>query len=72
VLPQISRQKDNATGYNFGVDGTYFVYTTDSWRLGVGGMLRFTGATARFNIGDQETETDAGGVQFAVGARIRF
>ena len=53
-------------------DGTYFVYTTDSWRLGVGGLLRFTGATAKFTSGDQTIETDAGGVQFAVGARIRF
>jgi hypothetical protein len=72
VLPQISRQKDNATGYNFGVDGTYFVYTADQWRFGVGGFLRFTGATARFSIGGTEVETDAGGVQFGFGGRVRF
>jgi hypothetical protein len=72
VLPQIERQKDNATGYNFGVDGTYFLYTADQWRLGVGGFLRFTGATARFNAGGTEIETDAGGVQFAFGGRFRF
>jgi hypothetical protein len=72
VLPRVERQKDNATGYNFGVDGTYFVYSADQWRLGVGGFLRFTGATARFNAGGTEVETDAGGVQFAFGARVRF
>jgi hypothetical protein len=72
ILPNIQRQKENATGYNFGVDGTYFILTSDSWRLGIGGLLRFTGATADFSSGDATVETDLGGVQFAVGARIRF
>jgi hypothetical protein len=72
VVPQVERLKENAVGYNFGVDGTYFLYTTDSVRLGVGGFLRFTGATATFDVGGDTFDTDAGGVQFAVGARLRF
>ena len=72
VLANVQRQKENATGYNFGVDGTYFAYTADQWRLGVGGFLRFTGATAKFNVGGTTFETDAGGVQFGFGARLRF
>jgi hypothetical protein len=72
VQSNIERLKDNSVGYNLGVDGTWFIKTADSWRLGVGGLLRFTGATAKFNVDGNEIETDAGGVQFAVGARIRF
>lgn len=72
VLPAVQRLKENAVGYNFGVDGTYFVYTRDQLRVGVGGFLRFTGATAEFTANGQTFDTDAGGVQFAVGARVRF
>lgn len=72
VATNVQRLKKNTTGYNFGVDGTYFVYTRDSFRLGVGGMLRLTGATATFNVNGTDFDTDAGGVQFAVGARLRF
>jgi hypothetical protein len=72
VQANVQRLKKNTTGYNFGFDGTYFLKTTDSFRLGVGGMLRFTGATATFNVDGNDIDTDAGGVQFAVGARLRF
>lgn len=72
VLPGISRLKDNAVGYNFGVDASYFLFASDRMRLGVGGFLRFTGATAAFTVDGSTFETDAGGVQFAVGARFRF
>ena len=72
VLPAIEKVKDGATGYNFGVDGTYFVYTTEKYRLGVGGFLRFTGASADLNFNGQTIETDLGGAQFAIGGRLRF
>jgi hypothetical protein len=72
VTPNIQQVNASATGYNLGVDGTYFVYTSDRFRLGVGGMLRFTGATADLTFNDQSIETDLGGVQLAFGARFRF
>jgi hypothetical protein len=77
VLPEIHTIKESATGYNLGVDATYFVYEKDQFRLGVGGMLRFTGATADLeyttNTGERRTiETELGGVQFVFGGRVRF
>jgi hypothetical protein len=72
LQPRIERLKSNSVGYNLGVDSTYFLYTAERFRLGLGGFLRFTGATAEFDIDGNTIETDAGGVQFAVGARLRF
>jgi hypothetical protein len=72
VLPAVETVKKSATGYNFGVDGTYFVYSTDLVRVGVGGFLRFTGATADLPFSGGTVETHLGGTQFGFGARIRF
>ena len=72
VQPTVSLLKENVTGYNVGADATYMLYTSDTLRFGLGGFLRFTGATANINLGDATTETDLGGVQFGVGARLRF
>jgi len=72
LQPNIQRLKTNTVGYNLGADATYFLYTRDRFRLGLGGFLRFTGATAEFDVNGNTIETDAGGVQFAVGARLRF
>jgi len=72
VQPTIETRKESATGYNLGADATYMFYTRDRLRLGVGGFLRFTGATADIQLSDSAFETDLGGVQFGIGARIRF
>jgi hypothetical protein len=77
ALAEIQQIKESAVGYNLGADATYFVYETDRLRLGVGGFLRFTGASADLeftnNAGERQSiETDLGGVQFAFGARVRF
>jgi hypothetical protein len=64
--------KRNATGFNLNVDATYVVYQRDRFRLGVGGLLRFTGATADLNVGGTTIATDLGGVQVAAGLRLRF
>lgn len=72
VSPSYAVAKRNATGYNAGVDATYMLYTTDAVRLGVGGFLRVTGASTTLRAGDSTIETDLGGVQFGIGARVRF
>lgn len=72
VLPAIETVKKGATGYNVGVDGSYFLYTTDSYRIGVGGFLRFTGATADLDVTGGTVSTDLGGTQLGFGARLRF
>jgi hypothetical protein len=73
VQPTIDVRKKSATGYNIGADATYIVYTTESVRLGIGGFMRFTGATADLRISDNSTvETDLGGFQIGIGARVRF
>ncbi len=72
VSPTLAVAKRNATGYNVGVDASYMFYNTDAVRLGVGGFLRVTGASATLRAGDSVIDTDLGGVQFGLGARIRF
>ena len=73
VQPTIELRKKNSTGYNLGADATYIVYTRESLRLGVGGFMRFTGASADLQINDTTSvETDMGGFQIGIGARVRF
>jgi hypothetical protein len=72
VQPTIAVRKENAVGFNIGADATYMFYTRDRLRLGVGGFLRYTGATADIALGNSSISTDLGGIQFAVGARVRF
>ena len=72
VQPTIEVRKKSTTGYNIGADATYIVYTTESWRLGVGGFMRFTGANAKLDVNGTTIETDLGGFQIGIGARVRF
>ncbi len=72
VQPSTATRKDSATGYNLGVDATYFVYTKDSYRIGVGGFFRYTGASADIQMANSTASTDVGGPQFGVGVRFRF
>jgi hypothetical protein len=72
VQPSFEVRKETATGYNLGADATYILYTTERMRLGVGGFLRITGATADVRLSNSSSETDLGGAQFGVGARVRF
>ena len=73
VQPTIEVRKKGSTGYNLGADATYIVYTRESLRLGVGGFMRFTGASADLQINDSTSvETDMGGFQIGIGARVRF
>ena len=62
------RGKDSPVGYNLQADGTYLL----TERFGVGGFLRFTGATATFAIAGESIDLDAGGFQIGIGGRVRF
>jgi hypothetical protein len=70
--PERATRKKSATGFNAGFDATYILWSNDDVRLGAGGFLRFTKATADVLMLGSEQETQAGGVQFGIGARIRF
>ncbi|MCC7126990.1 MAG: outer membrane beta-barrel protein [Acidobacteria bacterium] len=72
VQPTFQEFKKNATGYNVGVDLAYMFMTTDTLRLGVGGFARLTKATAELTVDGATVETDLGGFQVGIGARIRF
>lgn len=72
VQPNLETRKKNATGFNVGADVAYMLYTTDRVRLGVGGFLRFTRATAEVSLANSVVETKLGGVQTGVGLRVRF
>ena len=64
--------KRSLVGFNAGVDAAYFVWQNDRVRLGLGGFLRFAGATTDVNLLANDVETKVGGGQFGFGVRIRF
>lgn len=68
----VTTQKKSLAGFNFGVDGTYIVWSNDNLRLGAGGFVRFTQASGDIQQLVTEQPTDVGGVQFGFGARLRF
>src|SRR5262245_10321560 len=72
--PSITTRKKSATGFNVGADATYILWQNDSIRLGAGGFVRFTQASMDIEMlnGGTPQSTDAGGVQFGFGARLRF
>ena len=72
VQPTIEVRKDSPVGYNLGADATYIVYTREKMRLGVGGFMRFTGASGELDVDGSTIETDLGGFQIGIGARFRF
>jgi hypothetical protein len=60
----VETEEASVTGFNIGADVSYF-FTPN---VGVGGIVRFTGATASFSLGD----VDAGGALVGGGLRLRF
>jgi hypothetical protein len=74
ATPSITTRKKSQTGYNVGADATYILWQNDSIRLGAGGFVRFTQASMEIEMlnGGAPQPTDAGGVQFGFGARLRF
>lgn len=70
--PTITTYKKSQTGYNVGADATYIVWQNDSVRVGAGGFVRFSKADVDMPMLSTEQPTEAGGVQFGFGARLRF
>jgi hypothetical protein len=61
--------KTTAFGFGAGADFSYFFSRT----IGVGGVVRFTRATAAFPVsGQPDVEMDAGGFQVGAGLRVRI
>lgn len=70
--PTIENRKKSVVGYNLGADATYIVWENDRVRLGVGGFIRYTAASATVFVMTTDVESDVGGMQFGIGARFRF
>ena len=63
------RVKGSATGFNVGADVRWMF----SRHIGVGGVVRYTGATVDLDPIDNRTvSVDAGGTQVGVGVRLAF
>lgn len=60
--------KENAVGFNVGVDGTYMF----SRSLGAGAFLRYTGGSVDLGATAGKTKLDIGGLQIGAGLRLRF
>jgi len=66
---QTTDAKATAFGFGAGADVSYFFTRT----IGVGGLVRFTRATAAFPVsGQPDVEMDAGGFQVGAGLRVRI
>lgn len=70
--PERATRKKSSTGFHTGLDATYIVWSNDDVRIGAGGFVRYAKATAAIQMLASEQDTQAGGVQFGFGARIRF
>jgi hypothetical protein len=71
--PAIERQKESPVGGHFGVDVTYKeLYTFNMLKLGVGGFMRYAGASTTYKMLDTEIDGQVGGFQAGVGLRVRF
>jgi hypothetical protein len=67
--------KDSPIGVNVGVDGTYLIRTIGRVGVGVGGFVRYSGASLDLTTPDgvtRDTELKTGGPQGALGLRLRF
>lgn len=82
VTPSTAERKDSKVGGNAGVDIAYRITEFGRAKLGAGLFLRYAGASADvemidnvFGIDDfppNRVESDLGGFQFGIGARLRF
>jgi hypothetical protein len=71
----LTEVKDSPVGVNVGVDGTYFIRTIKGMGIGVGGFVRYAGASLDLPISagvTRDTELETGGPQGAIGLRLRF
>jgi hypothetical protein len=66
--------KDSPVGVNVGVDGTYEITRIAGLGIGVGGFVRYVGASVDFPTltGATREKVLAGGHQWGIGLRVRF
>ena len=74
TLTQVSTQlvSGSATGVNAGIDVTYHLMELTGARVGAGFMARWSSGTVDLATAGGSQSVNAGGVQIAVGARVRF
>ena len=70
--PVIQERSDSAVGINIGADVTYRFWESDAYKVGGGMFLRYSAATARIPVLENEVDSDLGGLQIGFGARVRF
>lgn len=70
--PVVENRSDSAAGLNIGADVAYKVWESDAYKVGAGMFLRYSAATARIRILENEVDSDLGGLQIGFGARVRF
>ena len=71
----LTEVKDSPVGVNVGVDGTYLIRTVRGIRVGVGGFIRYAGASLDLPTTSgmtRDTDLSTGGPQGALGLRLRF
>lgn len=68
----ITQRADSVTGVNAGVDVSYKLWESDAYKVGAGAFLRYAGGSARLTVLENSVDSDVGGLQFGLGARIRF
>jgi hypothetical protein len=68
--------KDSPVGFNVGIDGTYMIRTIKGIGIGVGGFVRYTGASLDLELPAGVTrdpdDLKAGGPQGGIGLRFRY
>ncbi|MEO5741855.1 MAG: hypothetical protein ABIS29_14805, partial [Vicinamibacterales bacterium] len=67
--------KESPVGVNVGVDGRYWIRTIKGVGIGVGGFLRYAGASLELAtpVGvTRDTELSTGGTQGGLGLRLRY
>lgn len=72
AAPVVVNRSDSAAGINIGADVTYKFWESDDYKVGAGMFLRYSAATARIRILENEVDSDLGGLQIGFGARLRF
>jgi hypothetical protein len=70
----VTNVKDSPVGVNVGVDGTYAITRLAGLGIGVGGFVRYVGASVDFPTvtGTRRETVLAGGHQWGLGLRVRF
>jgi hypothetical protein len=67
--------KDSPVGGHIGVDGTYLITTYKNLGIGVGGFVRYSGASLKLPTTagmTRDTDLHAGGTQAVLGLRLRY